>query len=400
MVYQDIVQKHKYVFQNADCMSDKTVIATNIVKLVQEQSGRFLMKNTTITPDGNSSDSWWIALKDSVAIDKFFQSLTYAATKLYQLQQRQEAAMKAVAVRARSFQLQNQFLLQNDYIRLSWMMPPSWSFTGLETSTAANPQFALDQQWLPVSRHEERKPLSSVSQHEERKPLSNMLSKPLSNVSQHKEHKLLSNVSLHEECKPVSNMLLSLTTLQWPTKRIWHCFHKRTLFRRRIPRGMSLLHRRRVLFRSRIFVPHRRISIPFRVFRPTPLQALLLIPRKNDPSDNQPSTSAIPWHSAWDTSINIANPKVHFLSKVDDLVQKRKKQRRPKLKTWSSNIIGGMEIWANFISPKGKNNGKDHDAYTCKPGDYFSRLMFVVRGICVQLSRLKSLSIFISMIVL
>ena len=85
MVYRDIVQKHKYVFQNADCMSDKTVIATNIVKLVQEQSGRFLMKNTTITPDGNSSDSWWIALKDSVAIDETFQSLTYAATKLYQL---------------------------------------------------------------------------------------------------------------------------------------------------------------------------------------------------------------------------------------------------------------------------------------------------------------------------
>lgn len=53
-------------------------------------------------------------------------------------------------------------------------------------------------------------------------------------------------------------------------------------------------------------------------------------------------------------------------------MQKRKKQRRPKLKTWPSNIIGGMEIWANFISPKGKNNGKDHDAYTCKPGDYFS----------------------------
>ena len=58
--------------------------------------------------------------------------------------------MKTAAVRARSFQLQNQFLLQNDYIRLSGMMPPSWSFTGLETTTAANPQFALDQQWLPV----------------------------------------------------------------------------------------------------------------------------------------------------------------------------------------------------------------------------------------------------------
>ena len=38
---------------------------------------------------------------------------------------------------------------------------------------------------------------------------------------------------------------------------------------------------------------------------------------KNDPPDNQSSTSAIPWHSAWDTSINIhCKPQGAFLDVV------------------------------------------------------------------------------------
>ena len=45
---------------------------------------------------------------------------------------------------------------------------------------------------------------------------------------------------------------------------------------------------------------------------------------------------------------------------------------RTKLEMSSSNIIGDLEIWANFTCAKGKNNGNDYDAYTCKPGNFFS----------------------------
>ena len=44
---------------------------------------------------------------------------------------------------------------------------------------------------------------------------------------------------------------------------------------------------------------------------------------------------------------------------------------RTKLETSSSNIIGDVEILANFTSAKGKNKGQDYDAFTSKPGNFF-----------------------------
>ena len=45
---------------------------------------------------------------------------------------------------------------------------------------------------------------------------------------------------------------------------------------------------------------------------------------------------------------------------------------RKKLETTSTNSIGDVQILANFTSAKGKNKGNGYDAYTCKPGNFFS----------------------------
>ena len=70
----------------------------------------------------------------------------------------------------------------------------------------------------------------------------------------------------------------------------------------------------------------------------------------------------------WEASV----PKKRILDKTKQASTISVPRKRKKLETSSSNIIGGVDIWANFISPKGTNNGKDHDAFTSKPGNFFS----------------------------
>ena len=86
--YREYVRRRKIDYNLADNKKDKTLIATEIVKQVQEQyptPGRFLTKDTTspvISRADGSSDQWWIEIDDSVAIAKTMQALREGAAAI------------------------------------------------------------------------------------------------------------------------------------------------------------------------------------------------------------------------------------------------------------------------------------------------------------------------------
>jgi len=89
-VFREWVRLRKEDYNLARNKKEKTVVATEVVRQVQEQNGRFLTKDTSVV--GGSGGHWWVEIDETKALAKTTQALREGAPKIRMAHQLPEDA--------------------------------------------------------------------------------------------------------------------------------------------------------------------------------------------------------------------------------------------------------------------------------------------------------------------
>jgi len=89
-VFREWVRLRKEDYNLARNKKEKTVVATEVVRQVQQQNGRFLTKDTSVV--GGSGGHWWVEIDEIKALAKTTQALREGAPKIRMAHQLPEDA--------------------------------------------------------------------------------------------------------------------------------------------------------------------------------------------------------------------------------------------------------------------------------------------------------------------